>query len=62
MSEETKEIKANEFNQRQQEINKKYEKEGLTDEVLELQVQLNQDRNKWDISDPTKRIYENYVQ
>lgn len=55
-------LKEIEFKNRQKAIDKKYEEEGLTDEVLELQVELNQDRNKWDISDPTKRIYENYVQ
>lgn len=62
MPDETRTLKAKEFEQRQKEIDVKYEKEGLTDEVLELQVQLNQERNRLNISDPTKRIYENYVQ
>ena len=39
-----------------------YEKEGLTDEILEKQVALNELRNKLNISDETKRIYENFVQ
>ena len=47
---------------RQRIINKQYEKEGLTDEVLDLQVELNAERHKHDISDTTKRVYENYVQ
>ena len=46
----------------QKEINKLYEEKGLTDEVLDRQVALNQKRNELDISDPTKRIWENFVQ
>ena len=46
----------------QEAINELYEKEGLTDEVLERQVALNQKRHELDISDPTKRIWENFVQ
>ena len=47
---------------KQRAINKKYEKHGLTDEVLEEQVKLNTFRNLQDISDSSKRIYKNYVQ
>jgi hypothetical protein len=47
---------------KQRAINKKYEKHGLTDEVLEEQVKLNTFRNLHDISDSSKRIYKNYVQ
>ena len=46
----------------QEAINKLYEEEGLTDEVLDRQVALNQKRNELDISDPTKRIWKNFVQ
>lgn len=46
----------------QEAINKLYEEKGLTDEVLDRQVALNQKRNELDISDPTKRIWENFVQ
>lgn len=46
----------------QKEINKLYEEKGLTDEVLDRQVALNQKRNELDISDPTKRIWKNFVQ
>ena len=46
----------------QKEINKLYEEKGLTDEVLDRQVALNQKRNELDISDPTKRVWENFVQ
>lgn len=46
----------------QEKIDKLYEKEGLTDEVLEKQVALNQLRNKLDISDRKNRIYDRFVQ
>ena len=54
--------KRKELQDKQQVINKKYKKEGLTDEVLEMQVELNTERHKLDISDETKRIYKNFVQ
>ena len=47
---------------RQRVIKKKYEKHGVTDEVLEEQVKLNTFRNLHDISDSSKRIYDKYVQ
>lgn len=47
---------------KQRAINKKYEKHGLTDEVLEEQVKLNVFRNLHDISDSSKKVYKNYVQ
>lgn len=47
---------------RQRAINKKYEKHGLTDEVLEEQVKLNVFRNLHDISDSSKKVYKNYIQ
>ena len=43
-------------------LNKKYEKEGLTDEVLEQQVALNKKRNELNIPDEEEFIYENFVQ
>ena len=46
----------------QHKINRKYDAEGLTDEVLDAQVALNQKRNQLDISDEKNRIYENFVQ
>lgn len=39
-----------------------YEKDGLTDEVLDLQVKINELRHEHDISDERHRIYENWVQ
>lgn len=44
-------------------IDKLYEDQGLTDEVLELQVKLNTMRAKTDISDKSRAIDEDgYVQ
>lgn len=51
-----------ELQDKQKIINEKYEKEGLTDEVLDLQVELNTKRHKLNISDETKRIYDRFVQ
>lgn len=47
---------------RQRALNKKYDEEGLTDEVLLEQFEINKLRNELDISDKSKRVYENYVQ
>lgn len=58
----TKEELEKEFEKRQKAIDKKYEEEGLSDEVLDMQLELNKDRHENNISDPTKRIYKNYVQ
>ena len=46
----------------QKEIEQEYRTHGLTDAVLEKQVQLNQLRNKHDIPDEQEYIYKNYVQ
>lgn len=54
--------KRQELAERQKEIDALYEKEGLTDEVLEAQVKLNQLRNELNIEDERNRIYENFVQ
>ena len=55
-------IKEVEFRNRQRIIDRKFEVEGLSDEVLEMQVALNEDRHEFDISDSTKQVHENYVQ
>lgn len=47
---------------RQEELNRKYAAEGLTDEILDEQVQLNQLRNEYDIVDESELVYENFVQ
>lgn len=46
----------------QKELDKKYEEEGLTPEILELQIRLNKIRHISDISDETKQTHEEYVQ
>ena len=46
----------------QDKINKEYERKGLTNEILEAQVELNQIRNILNIHDETEEIYEEYVQ
>ena len=50
------------INREQKKIKEKIEKEGLTDELLERQVKLNQKRNKHNISDKSKRAYKEFVQ
>ena len=46
----------------QKKIDDLYEKEGLTDRVLDMQVELNKQRNEHNIPDADKTIYEHYVQ
>lgn len=55
-------IKKVNLRNRQRYINRKYAKEGLTDEILDLQVQLNKERNELDIMDPTEEIVDGFVQ
>ena len=62
MNKLSKFVKRVQFRNRQRKINKQYEKEGLTDEVLDAQVALNMERHEHDISDETKKVYKNYVQ
>ena len=47
---------------KQRAINKAYEKHGLTDEILQAQIELNKKRHEHNISDSDKRVHENYVQ
>ena len=42
--------------------NELYEKDGLTDEVLDLQLQINKLRHEHDVTDKNSKIYKNYVQ
>ena len=46
----------------QKEVDKLYEKHGLTDEVLDKQIKINKLRHEHDISDASNRIQNNYVQ
>ena len=47
------------LNNLQKECNKIYEKEGASDEVIDLQVAINQLRNKYNISDKNQIIDSN---
>ncbi len=58
----TKLINNYKLNIEQKKINKLYEKNGLTDEVLERQISVNKKRNKMNIPDPQERIYKKWVQ
>ena len=42
--------------------NELYAKQGLTDGVLDLQIAINKIRHKYNISDESNRVFENYVQ
>lgn len=50
------------LNNKQKYINKLYQEDGLTDEVLNLQVQINQERNEYNITDDSEKIYMDFVQ
>ena len=47
---------------KQKEVNELFEKDGLTDEVLDKQITINKLRNAHDIPDETEKTHENYVQ
>lgn len=42
------------LNRMQKSVDKKYAKEGLTDDVLEKQIKINTKRNKLNITDPNE--------
>lgn len=43
-------------------LNKKYAEKGLTDEILDEQIQLNRLRHEYDIPDDSKKVYGDFVQ
>ena len=47
---------------RQKQINNMFEEEGLTDEILKEQIELNKRRNELDIHDPNHEVNERFVQ
>ena len=47
---------------KQKEVDELYEKEGLTDEVLDKQIAINKLRHAHDITDESDKIHEDYVQ
>ena len=50
------------LNRKQAKIKDKVEKYGLTDELLDKQVEINKRRHELDISDKDKLVYEDFVQ
>ena len=46
----------------QKEVDKLYDKHGLTDEVLDKQLEINKLRHEHDISDKSNRVHKSYVQ
>lgn len=46
----------------QQECNKLYEEYGLINEVMDLQLVINSLRNKFDLVDESKQVYDEFVQ
>ena len=47
---------------RQKELDEKYAEQGLTDDVLGEQIQINQLRHEHDLPDEEKMIHKEYVQ
>ena len=46
----------------QKKLDKIYNERGLTDEVLDLQLEINALRHEHDIPDETEMVYKEYVQ
>ena len=55
-------IKKVNLRNRQRELNKQFEKEGLTEEVLIKQAELNSERHELDFVDEDELVFENFVQ
>lgn len=55
-------IKKIQVKNKQRSIDKRYEKEGLSDALLEEQIEVNKIRNEFNIPDESKFIYEEFVQ
>lgn len=50
------------LNKKQEIVNQLYEEEGLTDEVLTLQLDINEKRHKENIPDTNENTYKHFVQ
>ena len=50
------------LDKQQAEVDQLYAEQGLTDEVLAKQTEINRIRNKENITDKKQRIYKNFVQ
>lgn len=51
-----------EIRNRQRILNKRYKEEGLTDEILEEQLEINKLRNEYDVVDDSEVVYDGFVQ
>lgn len=52
----------NKLKELQSKCDKLYAENGLTDEVLDLQVEINQLRHEHDITDESEFVFEDFVQ
>ena len=50
------------LNKLQKEVDALYEEHGLTDEVLDKQIEINKLRHEHDITDESETIHRDYVQ
>lgn len=62
LDEAKKFLKIIQVKNKQRIVNKKFDEEGLTDEVLEAQAEINAVKNEFDIVDESEVVYENFVQ
>jgi len=62
MEDDEKYIESLRLQNKQQAVNEMFEEEGLTDEILIEQVELNKKRHECDVHDPNEETYEKYVQ
>ena len=51
-----------ELNKKQEEVKLLFQEEGLTDYVLERQIEINKERNKLDLPDENEFLHGKYVQ
>ena len=47
---------------KQRVVKREFEKNCLTDDVLDKQLEINKLRNKYDLHDETEEVYEEFVQ
>jgi len=55
-------IKKIQVKNKQRSIDKRYEKEGISDALLEEQIEVNKIRNEFNIPDEKELVYEEFVQ
>lgn len=62
MEDDEKYIENLRLQNKQKLINEMFEEEGMTDEILKEQLEINKKRHELDIHDPTLTLHEDYVQ